>query len=115
MKEAEQLCSSKIPPNANVTDFLTKETLEDLDGVTCEPTSDGSTKWTFHCDGASYPSRLVNLPCPVEIHKTHDRAMYYKCSDVAQLLIVYDRQYKSLIGQARSHRVSDQLQSYGRS
>ena len=90
MKEAEQLCSSKVPPNTNVTDFLTKETLGDLDGVTCEPTSDGSTKWTFHCDGASYPSRLVNLPCPVEIHKTHDRAMYYKCSDVAQLLIVYE-------------------------
>jgi transcription initiation factor TFIID subunit 7 len=90
MKDAEQLCSSKAPPNSNVTDFLTKEVLGDLDGVTCEPTSDGSTKWNFHCDGASYPARLVNLPCPVEIHKTHDHAMYYKCCDVAQLLIVYE-------------------------
>jgi len=90
MKEAEQLCASKAPPNSSVTDYLTKEVLGDLDGVTCEPSSDGSTKWTFHCDGASYPARLVNLPCPVEIHKTHDHAMYYKCCDVAQQLIVYE-------------------------
>ena len=62
----------------------------DLEGITCEPTSEASTLWHFHCDGMSYPARLVNLPCPVELHKTHDHAMYYKCSDVAQMLIVYE-------------------------
>lgn len=67
-----------------------KETLLDLDGVMCEPCQDGSTLWNFHCDGATYPARLVNLPCPVEVHKTHDHAMYYKCSDIAQMLIVYE-------------------------
>jgi transcription initiation factor TFIID subunit 7 len=67
-----------------------KETLWDLDGVTCEPTQNGSTLWNFHCDGATYPARLVNLPCPIEIHKTHDHAMYYKSCDVAQMLIVYE-------------------------
>lgn len=67
-----------------------KETLLDLDGVTCEPTQEGSTLWNFHCDGATYPARLVNLPCPVELHKTHDHAMYYKCVDIAQMLIVYE-------------------------
>lgn len=67
-----------------------KETLLDLDGVTCEPTGDASTLWNFHCDGATYPARLVNLPCPVEIHKTHDHAMYYKSCDIAQMLIVYE-------------------------
>ena len=35
-------------------------------------------------------ARLVNLPCPVEIHKTHDHAMYYKSCDIAQLLVVYE-------------------------
>ena len=34
--------------------------------------------------------RLVNLPCPVELQKTHDHAMYFKCADVAQMLIVYE-------------------------
>lgn len=75
----------------------------DLEGVTCEPaikdhknannggTSDEEyTLWNFICDGATYPARLTNLPCPVEIHKTHDHAMYYKCTDVAQMLIVYE-------------------------
>lgn len=67
-----------------------KEMLLDLDGVTCEPTSDSCTLWNFHCDGATYPARLVNLPCPVEVHKTHDHAMYYKSCDIAQMLIVYE-------------------------
>eukprot|EP00553_Chaetoceros_curvisetus_P009277 CAMPEP_0204616172 /NCGR_PEP_ID=MMETSP0717-20131115/3474_1 /ASSEMBLY_ACC=CAM_ASM_000666 /TAXON_ID=230516 /ORGANISM="Chaetoceros curvisetus" /LENGTH=396 /DNA_ID=CAMNT_0051629321 /DNA_START=156 /DNA_END=1346 /DNA_ORIENTATION=+ len=79
----------------------------DLEGVTCEPaiqtgptpiSMDGSippeddahTLWNFHVDGATYPARLTNLPCPVELHKTHDHAMYYKCRDVAQMLIVYE-------------------------
>jgi hypothetical protein len=51
---------------------------------------DQYTLWNFHCDGATYPARLINLPCPIEIHKTHDHAMYYKCVDVAQMLIVYE-------------------------
>lgn len=68
-----------------------KEQLLDLEGVTCEPTSlQSNTLWNFHCDGAKYPARLVNLPCPVELHKTHDHVMYYKCADVAQMLIVYE-------------------------
>jgi transcription initiation factor TFIID subunit 7 len=73
----------------------------DLEGVTCEPAikshndahqaPDGEyTLWNFICDGATYPARLTNLPCPVEIHKTHDHVMYYKCTDVAQMLIVYE-------------------------
>lgn len=84
----------------------------DLEGVTCEPAIKGDTRdhngggigigggggapdeeytlWNFICDGATYPARLTNLPCPVEIHKTHDHAMYYKCTDVAQMLIVYE-------------------------
>lgn len=68
-----------------------KEQLLELEGVTCEPTSlQGNTLWNFHCDGAKYPARLVNLPCPVELHKTHDHVMYYKCTDLAQMLIVYE-------------------------
>jgi len=74
------------------SDSNNKETLFDLDGVTCEPIEDGSTLWNFHCDGANYPARLVNLPCPIELHKTHDHAMYYKAADVAQILIVYEDQ-----------------------
>lgn len=90
MKEAEQLASTRMPPGSNAADYLSKETLMDLDGVHCEPTTDGSTRWNFHCDGASYPARLVNLPCPVEVHKTHDHAYYYKSCDIAQLLVVYE-------------------------
>lgn len=68
-----------------------KEQLLELEGITCEPTSlQGQTLWNFHCDGAKYPARLVNMPCPVELHKTHDHAMYFKCTDVAQMLIVYE-------------------------
>jgi transcription initiation factor TFIID subunit 7 len=79
---------------AGATATTVKEISLDLEGVTCEPTrdggGDGSTLWNFHCDGATYPARLVNLPCPIELHKTHDHAMYYKCCDVAQMLIVYE-------------------------
>jgi transcription initiation factor TFIID subunit 7 len=68
-----------------------KERILDLEGVTCEPTpARNHTLWSFHCDGATYPARLVNLPCPVELHKTHDHAAYYKCADVGQMLIVYE-------------------------
>jgi transcription initiation factor TFIID subunit 7 len=68
-----------------------KESILDLDGVTCEPsTARNNTLWSFHCDGATYPAKLVNLPCPVEIQKTLDHASFYKCSDVAQMLIVYE-------------------------
>lgn len=77
-------------PGGSSSSSSAKETLLDLDGVTCEPTQEGSTLWNFHCDGATYPARLVNLPCPVELHKTHDHAMYFKCVDVAQMLIVYE-------------------------
>ncbi|KAL7566851.1 hypothetical protein ACA910_021347 [Epithemia clementina (nom. ined.)] len=68
--------------------------LWDLEGVSCEPTTArNKTLWNFHCDGATYPAKLVNLPCPVEIHKTVDHAHYYKCQDVAQMLIVYEDDY----------------------
>jgi transcription initiation factor TFIID subunit 7 len=96
MKEMEEgyASSSKqpnVPHSADQSSSTTnKETLLDLDGVNCEPTNEASTLWNFHCDGATYPARLVNLPCPVELHKTHDHAMFYKCCDVAQMLIVYE-------------------------
>lgn len=68
-----------------------KESYLDLNGVTCEPTvAHNHTLWSFHCDGATYPAKLVNLPCPVELHKTHDHAAYYKSVDIAQMLIVYE-------------------------
>ena len=99
MKEAEESEDPANDPdsskdnknsgNAN-SSSNNKETLLDLDGVACEPTQDSSTLWNFHCDGATYPARLVNLPCPVEVHKTHDHAMYYKSCDIAQMLIVYE-------------------------
>lgn len=85
MKEAEDVAGSRPSKNNEP-----KNILQDLEGVTCEPTKDGSTLWNFHCDGATYPARLVNLPCPVELHKTHDHAMYYKCVDIGQMLIVYE-------------------------
>jgi len=69
----------------------TKDSVLDLEGVACEPTpARNQTLWSFHCDGATYPAKLVNLPCPVELHKTHDHAAYYKCVDIAQMLIVYE-------------------------
>jgi transcription initiation factor TFIID subunit 7 len=68
-----------------------KDRYLDLEGVACEPTpARNRTLWNFRCDGATYPARLVNLPCPVELHKTHDHAVYHKSVDVAQMLIVYE-------------------------
>jgi transcription initiation factor TFIID subunit 7 len=99
MKEAEEdaaaspgviAAAAGTNTSSSSTSSNNKETLLDLEGVMCEPTQDGSTLWNFHCDGATYPARLVNLPCPVEVHKTHDHAMYYKSCDIAQMLIVYE-------------------------
>jgi transcription initiation factor TFIID subunit 7 len=87
-----------------------KETLLDLDGVACEPTQDSSTLWNFHCDGATYPARLVNLPCPVEVHKTHDHAMYYKSCDIAQMLIVYED--SMALDEADAYQKSDGYPSF---
>mmetsp|Transcript_22446 Transcript_22446/g.36711 ORF Transcript_22446/g.36711 Transcript_22446/m.36711 type:complete len:342 (+) Transcript_22446:2-1027(+) len=72
---------------------MSADQLLNLDGVTCLPSSSGSTLWHFRCDGATYPARLVNLPCPVEVHKTHDHANYHKAADVGQMLIVYEDEY----------------------
>ena len=61
--------------------------------------SDASKEVVSHCTrfvalpllpGCTYPAQLVNLPCPVEVHKTLDHASYYKAADVAQMLIVYE-------------------------
>ena len=95
MKEAEEVEDVGVEnpssrDNKNSSSTNNKETLLDLEGVACVPTQDSSTLWNFHCDGATYPARLVNLPCPVEVHKTHDHAMYYKSCDIAQMLIVYE-------------------------
>lgn len=91
MKEMEDSAAAASSTPGNKNSPSNKDLYLDLDGVTCEPTAArNSTLWNFHCDGATYPAKLVNLPCPVEVHKTHDHAAYYKCSDVAQMLIVYE-------------------------
>lgn len=99
MKEMEDRGSSENTSSSNTPTSSSrgggsggeKEIYIDLDGVTCEPTAARNrTLWNFHCDGATYPAKLVNLPCPVELAKTHDHAAYYKCVDVAQMLIVYE-------------------------
>lgn len=88
MKEAEDV-APVAPKSGN--GGSSNDIFGDLEGVTCEPTSArNNTIWNFHCDGATYPARLVNLPCPVELHKTHDHAIYFKSADVAQMLIVYE-------------------------
>lgn len=46
-------------------------------------------RYAFMMGGARHPARLVNLPTIVETHKTLDGGAYYKCGDVAQLLLVY--------------------------
>lgn len=89
-----------------------KDSVFDLEGVTCEPTTARNhTLWNFHCDGATYPAKLVNLPCPVELHKTHDHAAYYKCVDVAQMLIVYEDEM-ALEEAASSETVVEGFPSY---
>mmetsp|Transcript_34701 Transcript_34701/g.82966 ORF Transcript_34701/g.82966 Transcript_34701/m.82966 type:complete len:384 (+) Transcript_34701:215-1366(+) len=97
-KESEPLAS---PPSSGVPSGgsssggsrLGADQILNLDGVTCIPSNKGSTLWHFRCDGATYPARLVNLPCPVEVHKTLDHANYHKASDVGQMLIVYEDEY----------------------
>lgn len=91
MKEVEEEAAERTTTAAGSSSG-SKESgnILDLEGVACEPTKDACTLFNFICDGRTYPARLVNLPCPVELHKTHDHAMYYKSCDVAQMLIVYE-------------------------
>ena len=94
MKEMEDTATSTtkaMASTAQKSGSSDKNLFLDLEGVTCEPTpARNNTLWSFHCDGATYPAKLVNLPCPIELHKTHDHAVYYKSADVAQMLIVYE-------------------------
>jgi transcription initiation factor TFIID subunit 7 len=78
---------------ASSSTTTTVDQVLNLEGVTCLPSSAGSTLWHFRCDGATYPARLVNLPCPVEVHKTYDHATYHKSADIGQMLIVYEDEY----------------------
>ena len=97
MKECEERCAETSHNKHNNHNDSSNnnpspvDSYLDLDGVTCEPTpARNKTLWSFNCDGARYPAMLVNLPCPVELHKTHDHAMYYKSVDLGQMLIVYE-------------------------
>ncbi|GKY93675.1 hypothetical protein MPSEU_000334800 [Mayamaea pseudoterrestris] len=99
MKECEERAAAAASSNSNNNNnntpapapATTPDSYLDLEGVTCQPTeARHRTLWEFCCDGARYPATLVNLPCPIELHKTHDHAMYYKSVDVAQMLIVYE-------------------------
>jgi len=54
------------------------------------PAEDASSLFYVQCDDKIYPARVVNLPCPVEVHKTHDHAIYYKSADIGQMLVVYE-------------------------
>uniref|UniRef100_A0A7S0TBH4 TAFII55 protein conserved region domain-containing protein n=1 Tax=Pseudo-nitzschia delicatissima TaxID=44447 RepID=A0A7S0TBH4_9STRA len=111
MKEAEEAEDVNIDNPRDKANNATKaETLLDLEGVACVPTQDSSTLWNFHCDGATYPARLVNLPCPVEVHKTHDHAMYYKSCDIAQMLIVYED--SMALDEADAHPKTEGYPSY---
>jgi transcription initiation factor TFIID subunit 7 len=111
MEEAENLASVRLG-TSNPADFLSKESLFDLDGIFCEPSHDGGTRWNFHCDGAQYPARLVNLPCPVELHKTHDHVVYFKSSDIAQLLVVYEDEMALEEAENMPHYKSEDYPSY---
>jgi TATA-binding protein-associated factor Taf7 len=46
-------------------------------------------RMVFQIYGRKYPASLIDLPCPVETHRTFDRVALYKSSDVGQILIVY--------------------------
>jgi len=49
---------------------------------------------------------------PVELHKTHDHAMYYKCCDVAQLLVVYEDEMAMEEAEAMQGYKSEDYPSY---
>lgn len=91
---------------------MSADQLLNLDGVTCLPSSSGSTLWHFRCDGATYPARLVNLPCPMEVHKTHDHANYHKAADVGQMLIVYEDEYAMEEAENEKNYAIDGFPSY---
>ena len=42
-------------------------------------------RMVFELGGRTYPASLVDLPCPVESHRTFDRVVTYKSADVAQV------------------------------
>jgi len=112
-KTLEDMSASKFS-TASSQSHSSRGMILDLEGVSIEPaslhpihtssnsknsikddnhsrsSSSDPTLWKFQCDGAVYPARLVNLPCPVELHKTQDHAMYYKSVDIAQMLIIYE-------------------------
>mmetsp|Transcript_13316 Transcript_13316/g.29365 ORF Transcript_13316/g.29365 Transcript_13316/m.29365 type:complete len:495 (-) Transcript_13316:444-1928(-) len=66
-----------------------KATFAGLPKMCAFANSPGGISWTFVLDGARLPARLKNLPCPVELHKSHDLSTYTKCTDVGQMLVVY--------------------------
>jgi transcription initiation factor TFIID subunit 7 len=90
MKEVEEAEAERANSPALSSSNKEAASILDLEGVACEPTKDGSSLFNFIADGRTYPARLVNLPCPIEIHKTYDHAMYHKSCDIAQMLIVYE-------------------------
>ncbi|KAJ1406781.1 hypothetical protein B484DRAFT_436626, partial [Ochromonadaceae sp. CCMP2298] len=45
---------------------------------------DNLTDFIFVIEGEEFPALLLNLPCPVETHKTFDAKIFLKAGDVGQ-------------------------------
>eukprot|EP01038_Epipyxis_sp_PR26KG_P009182 gene9182-12383_t len=78
----EGLLSEDIKPlNGNTKPILIDISPKDADS----PSND----FTFSLEGKDYPSLLLNLPCPLETHKTFDNKIFLKSGDVGQMLQVF--------------------------
>mmetsp|Transcript_89671 Transcript_89671/g.256181 ORF Transcript_89671/g.256181 Transcript_89671/m.256181 type:complete len:645 (+) Transcript_89671:266-2200(+) len=67
----------------------------ELSGVDFSPeeetkVADYPRRMNFKVADRVYPASLVNLPCPVETHRTSDRVQFHKSADIGQMLIVYE-------------------------
>ncbi|KAG8884440.1 hypothetical protein FRB97_004214 [Tulasnella sp. 331] len=52
---------------------------------------DGRRGGVFHIGNATYTTKLVDLPCIIESHKTLDNKQLFKVADICQALVLGDR------------------------
>jgi len=69
---------------ANDTNYPDKFYLSILDNTNTTTNTNDTTDTT-----TKYPSLLVNLPCPLETHRTFDNKTLYKSADIGQALHVF--------------------------
>ncbi|KAF7965266.1 hypothetical protein HWV62_27805 [Athelia sp. TMB] len=73
-----------------------------------------SRRAVFHVGNSSYSSKLVDLPCIIESHKTLDNKQMFKVADICQMLVVEKKiESEDVIGRNKNFNIDEFIWPHG--